>query len=90
MLDDELPTLILLDLNMPGLDGWGFVRELAKRRITIPILLVSAEMNGKDHAKTLKAAGFIGKSFDVMDVLTTIKQLLADAIKPHATIGALA
>lgn len=88
VLDDQLPALILLDLNMPELDGWGFVRELAKRRITIPILLVTAETNGKDHAKTLKVAGFIGKPFDVTNVLTTIKQLLADAIEPHATIGA--
>ncbi|MDQ2784124.1 MAG: response regulator [Chloroflexota bacterium] len=88
VLDDQLPALILLDLNMPELDGWGFVRELAKRRITIPVLLVTAERNGKDHAKTLEAAGFIGKPFDVTDVLTTIKQLLADAIEPHATIDA--
>jgi len=87
VLDDQHPALILLDLNMPELDGWGFVRELAKRRITIPILLVTAETNGKDHAKTLEAAGFIGKPFDVMDVLTTIKQVLAGVTELHGTIG---
>jgi two-component system chemotaxis response regulator CheY len=88
VLDDQRPALILLDLNMPELDGWGFVREFAKRRITIPILLVTAEANGKDHANTLKVAGFIGKPFDVTNVLTTIAQLLVDASERRAANSA--
>ena len=39
-----LPTLILLDLNMPVLDGWGFLLERRKdsRLLTVPVIVMSA------------------------------------------------
>jgi CheY-like chemotaxis protein len=35
-----LPQVILLDINMPGLDGWGFIREYKKLGITEKCLIV--------------------------------------------------
>lgn len=52
---DELPEIILLDLNMPILDGWGFLEEylLLKPRIgkKILIYIVSSSIDPEDIEK---------------------------------------
>lgn len=50
--DEKLPDLILLDLNMPVLDGWGFLEDYSqlKSKISkhIPIYIVSSSFNPVD------------------------------------------
>ena len=52
------PSLILLDLMMPGLDGWGTIAALKDHPVTktIPVIAVTADMNVSKSV--LKAAGF--------------------------------
>jgi len=69
------PALILLDLHMPVLDGWGFARTLAERAIHVPIVILTAAGNAARHAKDLGAAGYIRKPFALEDLLTTVEQV---------------
>jgi two-component system, chemotaxis family, chemotaxis protein CheY len=39
------PSLVVLDLHMPVLDGWGFARELKAGGFDPPILIVTANRN---------------------------------------------
>src|SRR6056297_2656162 len=51
----ELPRLILLDINMPVMDGWGFLNEFKKlnSKITKPvkIYMVTSSKDQRDHSK---------------------------------------
>jgi len=67
------PCLILLDLMMPVLDGWGFVEELQKDlvRATIPVVVVTAFVN---KAKTIRAKEVIFKPVDLNQLSEVVKQ----------------
>lgn len=77
--DKELPSLILVDLNMPILDGRGVIKELKKRVETkdIPLVVLSTSKN-KDDIESVFALGaddFFTKpaSFsDLVDIVTII------------------
>ncbi|TCC88045.1 response regulator [Pedobacter frigiditerrae] len=53
---EELPSLILLDLNMPVLDGWQFLDEFTKLRPNkkIRIYIVSSSIDPADHERALR------------------------------------
>jgi CheY-like chemotaxis protein len=67
ILSGEKPDLILLDLNMPKIDGWDFLAEYTKRfsaaeRARIVILSASANPDDKTRAeKTQEISGFYNK-----------------------------
>ena len=61
VLDRVWPVLILLDLDMPVLDGWGFARELRARGLQLPLILLSDESAARHVAREIGAAGFLSK-----------------------------
>lgn len=67
--------VVLLDLRMPGLDGPGFVEELHKHRIQVPIVLMSANPNLAEQARALSIRHYLGKPFDIETVETLIDRL---------------
>lgn len=64
----ERPDAILTDVNMPRLDGFGFIRKLRERAdyATIPILVLTTESarDLKVQARAAGATGWIVKPFD--------------------------
>lgn len=58
--------LVLLDLHMPGMDGWSALREIRARHPTVAVVILSASESAADVRKALDlgAAGFIPKSSD--------------------------
>ena len=68
------PSVILLDLMMPIMNGWQFRYEqrqdsdLAK----IPVLVVSAKSDSRQHALWLEADGYISKPIDVNALLDAL------------------
>lgn len=71
-----LPDIILLDLMLPVLDGWGVLRARAARSdwAAIPVLVLSAALpSGLKAAKELGAA-YVHKPFDVEALLLLVEQ----------------
>ncbi|HMI84066.1 MAG TPA: response regulator [Polyangiaceae bacterium] len=77
-LDRGLFDAIVLDLMMPVLDGASMMRELSRRGIAIPVLVVSASNDLESRASALGAAGCIQKPFD----LEQLEQKLGVIIGP--------
>lgn len=79
-LDMEYPDVILLDLNMPIMDGWQFLDELAKipAAKTIPIYIVSSSVDSRDikKAETYKMVNkYIVKPFSISKIQSLITEL---------------
>jgi CheY-like chemotaxis protein len=79
------PDLILLDLLMPGIDGFGFLRQLRKEHndtLEIPIVVVTAYANSENtqKAKELGACDVIEKPIDIPEFLFKINQVLDSKI----------
>jgi CheY-like chemotaxis protein len=75
------PALILLDINLPDMDGYAVMQILREHEATrqIPVLAISANAMPKDIERG-KAAGFaayLTKPIDVLELLRTVTQLLA-------------
>jgi DNA-binding response OmpR family regulator len=67
------PSVILLDLMMPVMDGWAFRAEQKRSGSTVPVVLLSAAGELAGHQKTLDAAAVIAKPFDIDRVISTIE-----------------
>ncbi|MCC0178644.1 EAL domain-containing protein [Waterburya agarophytonicola K14] len=77
---NDLPHLILLDINMPDLNGYQVCQQLKADPITssIPVIFLSAQddIQGKIKAFTSGGVDFIGKPFQVEEVLVRVKNQL--------------
>jgi CheY-like chemotaxis protein len=76
----EQPSLILLDVMMPGIDGWKVAAQLAADGDTrdIPVVFLSARAADEDRlrAQGLGAVGYLVKPFDPVDLATTVRDVL--------------
>lgn len=70
--------LIILDLHMPGMDGFDVMEALKplESESWLPVLVVTAEPDKKLAALEAGARDFIGKPFDTVEVMTRIRNLL--------------
>ena len=50
----EAPDLILLDVMMPAMSGWDVCRELRRRRIDVPIIMLTARGEEADRSRGLE------------------------------------
>jgi CheY-like chemotaxis protein len=80
MAQDELPDLILMDLNLPDVDGWEATRILKEAPETraIPIMAMTAHAIAGDQERALQAGcdDYHAKPVDFQRLLTQIEALL--------------
>jgi len=73
------PDVVLLDMRMPVLDGWGFAREIQQRRIALHILVMTAAQDAKAWAEEIRADGYVPKPFQVSRLLGELARLCQTA-----------
>lgn len=76
----ERPSLVLLDVMMPGVDGWSVAEELAEDPGTrdIPVVFLSARAAPEDRlrAQELGAVGYVVKPFDPLELAGIVRDVL--------------
>ena len=75
------PDVILLDVMMPGLDGWRVAEELLEddRTHGIPIIFLTARAEFRDRARGLEIGGvdYVTKPFNPLELAQLVRDLLA-------------
>lgn len=71
----EPPSLILLDMRMPVMDGWTFAAELRAREPSPPpIVVVTAAASPAGRAADVDADGWVAKPFDIDELLDLVRR----------------
>lgn len=81
IVEKEMPDLILLDINMPKMDGFEVVKQVRANEATefIPIVMITALRDTRENRiKSIEAGAddFIEKPFDSVEVLARVRSLL--------------
>ncbi len=76
------PSVILLDLMMPVMDGWQFCAEQRQDPLLskIPVVVVSAHGNVEAEASQVSASAYLRKPFLIQDLLHTIAKVCGEHV----------
>lgn len=81
-LSAERPDAAVLDLMMPGMDGWGLLEWIRGEPALagLPVVLVSARLWGEERERgyALGVKEFLSKPFDPVDLISALRRLLGD------------
>jgi DNA-binding NarL/FixJ family response regulator len=94
VLDKNIPDMIICDVMMPEVDGYGFVADLRKRQDIgwIPVLFLSAKGQSQDRIKGLNLGAdvYMVKPFEPEELVAQVESSLSQSgrIRQHADTGA--
>ena len=81
----EMPSLILLDMRMPRMNGWEFAAEFRARwGRACPIVVVTAAENARLRAEEIGADGWLEKPFELEDVVRAVERYVGPPASPAA------
>jgi two-component system chemotaxis response regulator CheY len=73
-IEQDLPRVVLLDMRMPVMDGWGFAREVAERGLATSIVVMSAAADARRWASEIGASGVLPKPFELDDLISLVER----------------
>ncbi len=81
VLETETPDVIVTDINMPRMDGFGFIeavrRDESKRAMPVLVLTTETDTDKKNRARAAGATGWIVKPFDPVKLVEAIRRVAA-------------
>jgi len=73
-IDIEPPAMIVLDVQMPGIDGPTFARELRTRLRHVPLVILTAAADPKHEADRCNAEAYLRKPFHADDLMRLVRR----------------
>jgi len=77
-MEEESPALLIVDRNLPGIEGSDFVRQIRSEGYNIPVIFLTAKDEMQDMEKGFESGGddYITKPFEFKELLLRVKALL--------------
>ncbi len=82
VLDADRPCVVLLDMRMPTLDGWGFAAGMRDRGLRYPVVVVTAAENARAWAQEIGADAYLSKPFQLRDLLRVVERFCGGPGRP--------
>jgi len=81
-IDETTPDVVLLDIMMPVMDGWGVLRVLSGREAAPRVVVVSARSSDRDvvRALTSGALDYVTKPFDPEDLIAIVERTASSSM----------
>jgi len=73
-IDTEPPALIVLDVQMPGIDGPTLARELRTRLHRVPLVILTGVADPKREADRCNAEAYLRKPFDADELVRLVRR----------------
>lgn len=88
----DRPDLVVLDIMMPVLDGWGVLEDLGRQGIEIPVVVVSASHDAGDARRALElgADQHLGKPFELEALVQAVERHLSRSVEERRSARAAA
>lgn len=85
---DTVHDLIVLDINLPSLDGLGVLEELRQARVKTPVLLLTVRATIEDKVLGLDtgADDYLTKPFSFQELLARVRALMRRRARPEAAL----
>ena len=80
-IQEQLPDLIIMDINMPKMDGIETMGKILGKNKEIPVIINTAYSNYKDNFMSWAADAYIVKYSDLVELKSTVKEVLAKKAK---------
>jgi len=71
------PTLVLLDMRMPVMDGWAVARAMREAGSRVPIIVMTAAESASRWADEIGAAGHLAKPFSLDELIDCVEKFSA-------------
>ena len=78
---EQLPDLIVMDINMPKMDGIETMGKILGKNKEIPVIINTAYSNYKDNFMSWAADAYIVKSSDLSELKNAVKEVLVKKAK---------
>jgi two-component system response regulator MprA len=85
----SVPALVVLDVSMPGLDGFAVCRRLRERGLATPVLLLTARdaLTDRVHGLDAGADDYVVKPFETEELLARVRALLRRGRAPETVLA---
>ena len=84
VVQEEKPDLVVLDINMPVMDGLDTLSKMLEYNSKMPVIINTAYASYQENFTSWSADAYIVKSGDLSELKATVRRLLADRATPAA------
>ena len=79
LVDETHPSAILMDMRMPGMDGWAFAGSLKEKGSAASVIVITGGDHALEWAQEVGADDYLAKPFDMAELLAPVKRYCAPA-----------
>ncbi|OLD10919.1 MAG: hypothetical protein AUJ06_01325 [Chloroflexi bacterium 13_1_40CM_3_70_6] len=76
-MQDDPPALVVLDVQMPGMDGPSFARALRMGLRRVPLVILTGVANPRREADRCNAEAYLRKPFDARELVSLVRRFAA-------------